>query len=64
MAETTEKAESDILGSVHTTATGLHNAGIIDPATMREFDVLCLAPERPMAPGEPDTSARSSTERG
>jgi len=48
----TIKADSGILGSVHKTAAGLHNAGIIDKATMREFDVLCLTPVLPMAPEE------------
>lgn len=30
----------------------MHRAGIIDKATMREFDVLCLTPVAPMAPEE------------
>lgn len=52
MAKTTKRAESGILGMVHGTAAGLHRAGIIDKATMREFDVLCLTPVAPMAPEE------------
>ena len=52
MAKTTGKTESGILGTVHKTAAGLHRAGAIDKATMREFDALCLAPVTPMAPEE------------
>ncbi len=33
-----------ILGTVHETAKGLHEAGVMDAQTMREFDALCLAP--------------------
>ncbi|MBB4285671.1 putative transcriptional regulator [Roseospira goensis] len=29
---------------VHETATGLHEAGLLDTVTMREFDALCLPP--------------------
>jgi len=46
------KAESGILGSVHATVAGLHQAGVVDKATMREFDALCLTPVAPMAPEE------------
>ncbi len=31
-----------ILDTVHKTAKGLHDAGVMDTQTMREFDVLCL----------------------
>ncbi len=34
------------LESVHKSATGLYNAGVIDGQTMREFDALCLPPIR------------------
>jgi putative transcriptional regulator len=40
----------DIFASVHKTAAGLHKAGLVNKATMREFDVLCLAPVEPLAP--------------
>ena len=33
-----------ILEIVHETAKGLHDAGVMETATMREFDVLCLPP--------------------
>lgn len=52
MAKTAGKTDSGILGTVHKTAVGLHSAGVIDKATMREFDALCLTPVTPMAPEE------------
>lgn len=52
MAKTARKVESGILGTVYKTAAGLHRAGVIDKATMREFDALCLTPVAPMAPEE------------
>lgn len=36
------KTKSPILEAVHETAKGLHKAGAIDHATLREFDRLCL----------------------
>ena len=33
-----------ILESVHETAEGLHEAGVMDITTMHEFDALCLPP--------------------
>jgi putative transcriptional regulator len=32
----------DILRSVHTSARALHEAGVLDRTTLREFDALCL----------------------
>jgi putative transcriptional regulator len=46
------KAESGILASVHETAAGLHKAGLVDKATMREFDAMCLTPVEPLSPEE------------
>jgi putative transcriptional regulator len=46
------KGESPILASVHETVAGLHRIGIVDKATMREFDALCLMPVEPLAPAE------------
>ena len=31
-----------LLQAVHETARGLRDAGLMEPKTMREFDVLCL----------------------
>ncbi len=33
-----------ILGVIYETAQGLHDAGVMDAKTMREFDALCLPP--------------------
>lgn len=33
-----------ILETVHKTAKGLHDAGLMDITTMHEFDALCLPP--------------------
>lgn len=52
MATTKRKAESGILAAVHKTAASLHNAGLVDKATMREFDALCLTPVEPLIPEE------------
>lgn len=52
MARTSVRTDGGILGTVHETASGLHSAGVIDKATMREFDMLCLTPVAPMAPEE------------
>ena len=49
---TKRKDEGGILASVHKTASGLHEAGLVDKATMREFDALCLTPVEPLTPDE------------
>src|SRR5471032_1190145 len=43
---------SNLMASIHETAEGLHNAGLMDKRTMREFDELCLTPVRPLTPEE------------
>jgi putative transcriptional regulator len=50
--KTNKRADTGILASVHETATGLHKAGVIDKATMREFDALCLTPVEPLSPDQ------------
>lgn len=40
---------SRILKTVHDTARGLHKAGAMDAVTLREFDVLCLPPVKPLS---------------
>ena len=52
MATTKNKVEGGILASVHKTAASLHKAGLVDKATMREFDALCLTPVEPLTPEE------------
>jgi putative transcriptional regulator len=44
------KKKSEILEAVHETAQGLHQAGVLDQVTLREFDRLCIAPLEPLAP--------------
>lgn len=48
--KTNRRAETGVLASVHETAAGLHKAGVIDKATMREFDALCLTPVELLTP--------------
>ena len=45
-----DKARNDALAAVHETAAGLHRAGLIDRATMREFDALCLTLVEKLSP--------------
>lgn len=40
----TKQKRSRILDTVHETAQGLHDAGLVSDMTMREFDALCLEP--------------------
>jgi putative transcriptional regulator len=43
---------SRAMASVHETAEGLHNAGLMDKQTMRRFDQACLTAVRPLTPAE------------
>ncbi len=43
---------SRLMASVHETAEGLHDAGVMDKRTMRKFDELCLTPIKPLQPEE------------
>jgi putative transcriptional regulator len=43
-------AKSRIFDSVHDTAQGLHDAGVMDRVTLRKFDALCLAPVEELSP--------------
>src|SRR5437588_12214117 len=52
MATAGKKLKGGVLASVHRTAAGLHGAGLVDKATMREFDALCLTPVEPLIPDE------------
>ena len=42
--------KDSILDTVRKTAEGLHNAGLVDKQTMREFDALCLKPVKKLTP--------------
>ncbi len=46
------KTKSAILDAVHETAKDLHEAGVMDKTTMREFDGLCLPPITKLQPDE------------
>lgn len=41
---------SRLMASVHETAEGLHEAGVMDMRTMRKFDELCLTPVKSLQP--------------
>ena len=47
-----ETYRSEIAAAVHETAEDLHEVGLIDKRTMREFDALCLAPAPALSPAE------------
>ena len=47
-----ETYRSEITAAVHETAEDLHEVGLIDKRTMREFDSLCLAPAPALSPAE------------
>lgn len=44
------KKKNTILDSVYQTARGLHDARLIDTATMREFESLCIEPVHTLSP--------------
>src|SRR5258708_12655672 len=39
---------SPLLASVHETAKGLRDAGVMDKETLRKFDIMCLTPVQPL----------------
>jgi putative transcriptional regulator len=53
MAEKVRKRyKSDILASVHEAAADLHEIGLLDKATMRQFDIGCLTLVEALSPEE------------
>ena len=46
----TKRYRSDALRSLHEVAKDLHGVGVIDKATMRDFDLSCLTPAEPLEP--------------
>lgn len=50
--KTKTQTDRGILASIHETVAGLHEIGVFDKATMREFDALCLTPVAPLTPEE------------
>lgn len=49
---TTHRHRSKALAAVHETAAGLRRLELIDAATMREFDAMCLTPVEKLTPNE------------
>jgi putative transcriptional regulator len=47
---TKPKFKSDAFEAIHSAAQGLHRAGAIDKATMRDFDESCLAAPPEISP--------------
>jgi putative transcriptional regulator len=47
-----KKYRSDALAAIHETMEGLHDAGVVNKQTMREFDEACLTPVRTLSPEE------------
>jgi putative transcriptional regulator len=43
---------SRVMAAIHETAEGLHDAGLVDKRTMRQFDAACLTPVRSLRPEE------------
>ncbi len=41
-----------ILETVHETVKGLHQIGLVETQTMREFDAMCLTPIKELTPKE------------
>ena len=46
------KPRSRISAAIHETAAGLHRIGLLDKATMREFNASCLTAVEPLSPKE------------
>ncbi|MCA3142449.1 MAG: helix-turn-helix domain-containing protein [Betaproteobacteria bacterium] len=47
---TKPKFKSDAFEAIHSAAQGLHRAGVIDKATMRDFDESCLTARAEISP--------------
>lgn len=47
-----KKYKSEALAAIHETASGLHDAGVMDKQTLRRFDQLCLTSVERMSPQE------------
>jgi putative transcriptional regulator len=45
-----KKYRSKALGALHEAMTDLHQVGLLDTRTMREFDVSCLTPVEEVSP--------------
>ncbi len=47
-----QKYKSDALAALHESMQGLHDIGLVDARTMRQFDSTCLTPIENMTPDE------------
>lgn len=45
-----KKYRSDALRTAHLTVKGLHDIGLVDKTTMREFDAMCLTAVEELSP--------------
>ena len=45
--KTKRKLNTDAFEAIHSAASGLYEAGVIDTATMKGFDASCLVPSGP-----------------
>lgn len=43
-----KKYKSNAMASIHEAVSDLHECGLVDKKTMKEFDKLCLTPVKPM----------------
>lgn len=48
----TRTYQDEVMAAIHETAAGLHELGVVDKRTMREFDELCLTPVRTLTGAE------------
>ena len=48
--ENGKQYRSRLMASIHETAEGLTEAGVMSKKTLREFDELCLTPVQPFSP--------------
>ena len=47
-----KKYHSKVLGTMHRMIADMHEVGVVDKTTMREFDRMCLTVAEPMTPAE------------
>ncbi len=52
MAKAVKTYRSEIAAAVHQTVEDIHEVGLVDKQTMREFDESCLAPTTALPPEE------------
>ena len=45
--KTKRKFNTDAFEAIHSAASGLYEAGVIDKTTMKDFDSSCLVPSEP-----------------